>query len=129
VPARLVAALLLAGCSVAAAAAAPRDPSTASPQSVQQEKPDEVLARARRIYSEDGPKPALPLFERALALYQAAGDRRGEAITIGLIGNCYKKFGDFPKALDFLNRALAMKRKLGDRLEEGKTLSHLGLLY
>ena len=127
--ARLVAALLLAGLTVAATLAAPRDPFAASPQSVQQEKPDEVLARAKQIYSEDGPKPALPVFERALALYQAAGDRRGEAITLGLIGNCYKKFGDFPKALDFLNRALAMKRELGDRLEEGKTLSHLGLLY
>ncbi len=127
--ARRVAALLVAGVTAAAPLAAPHDPPAASPQSVQQEKPDEVLARARQIYSEDGPKPALPVFERALALYRAAGDRRGEAITLGLIGNCYKKFGDFQQALDFLNRALAMKRELGDRLEEGKTLSHLGLLY
>jgi CHAT domain-containing protein len=127
--ARLVAALLLAGVTVAAPLAAPRVPSAATPRSVQQEKPDEVLARAKQIYSEDGPKPALPVFEQALALYRAAGDRHGEAITLGLIGNCYKKFGDFTKALDFLNRALAMKRELGDRLEEGKTLSHLGLLY
>jgi tetratricopeptide (TPR) repeat protein len=92
-------------------------------------KPDEVLARARRIYTEQGPREALPEFEHALALYREASDQRGEAITLGLIGNCYKRFGNYPKAVDFLGRALALKRKLGDRLEEGKTLSHLGLVY
>ncbi len=126
--ARLLAAVLLAGSWVAATLAAP--PALApAPQSVQQEKPDEVFAKARQVYSEDGPKPALPLFERALSLYQAAGDRRGEAIALGLIGNCHKRFGDFPKALDHLDRSLAMKRELGDHLEEGKTLSNLGLVY
>ena len=98
-------------------------------QAVQQEKPDDVLARAKQSYGEDGPKAALPVFERALALYEAAGDRRGEAITLGLIGNCHKRFGDFPKALDYLGRALALKREIGDRLEEGKTLSNIGLVY
>jgi CHAT domain-containing protein/Tfp pilus assembly protein PilF len=127
-PARLLAALILAGSSLAATLAAPRDLAPA-PQSVQQEKPDDVLARARQIYNEEGPRQALPVYERALALYQAAGDRRGEAITIGLIGNCYKKFGELDKALDYLNRALAMKRELGDRLEEAKTLSNIGLVY
>lgn len=72
---------------------------------------------------------ALPEFENALALFRKDGDRKGEAITLGLIGNCYKKFGDFPKAEDYLQRALAMKRAIGDRPEEGKTLSHLGLLH
>ena len=92
-------------------------------------KPDEVLARARQIYTEQGPREALPEFEHALSLYREIGDQRGEAIALGLIGNCYKRFADYPKALDYLNRALALKRKLGERLEEGKTLSHLGLVY
>jgi CHAT domain-containing protein len=91
-------------------------------------KADEALARARQIYTEQGPRAALPEFERALALYRKTGDQRGEAITLGLIGNCYKRFADYPKALDYLGRALELKRKLGDRLEEGKTLSHLGLV-
>jgi CHAT domain-containing protein/Tfp pilus assembly protein PilF len=95
----------------------------------QTESPGELLAAARQLYFEEGPQAALPKFERVLALYREAGDRRGEAITRGYIGNCYKRFGDFPKALDYLNLALAMKQALGDRLEEGKTLSHLGLVY
>jgi CHAT domain-containing protein/Tfp pilus assembly protein PilF len=93
------------------------------------ERASEVLAHARQIYSEEGARPALPEFEKALALFRKEGDRKGEAITTGLIGNCYKKFGEHQKALDYLQRALAMKREIGDRLEEGKTLSHLGLLY
>jgi CHAT domain-containing protein/Tfp pilus assembly protein PilF len=95
----------------------------------QTESPDELLAAARQLYFEEGPQAALAGFERVLALYREAGDRHGEAITLGYIGNCHKRFGDFPKALDYLNRALAMKQELGDRLEEGKTLSHLGLVY
>jgi CHAT domain-containing protein/Tfp pilus assembly protein PilF len=93
------------------------------------EKASEVLAHARQIYSEEGARPALPEFEKALTLFRKEGDRKGEAITTGLIGNCYKKFSEHQKALDYLQRALAMKRELGDRVEEGKTLSHLGLLY
>ncbi|HEX6626208.1 MAG TPA: tetratricopeptide repeat protein, partial [Pyrinomonadaceae bacterium] len=88
-----------------------------------------MLARAREIYSKQGARDALPEFEKALALFRVGGDRRHEAITLGLIGNCYKRLADFPKALDYLERALALKRELGDRVEEGKTLSHLGLLF
>ena len=125
---RLLAALSLACVCIASIAGAERNlPAAAA--TVRQEKPDEVLARAKQLYAEEGPKTSLPVFERALALYQAAGDRRGEAVTLGLIGNCHKRFGDFPKALDYLGRALALKRETGDRLEEGKTLSHLGLVY
>ena len=96
---------------------------------VQAEKAAEVLSRAKALYSEEGPKVAFPEFEKALTLFRNENDHLGEAITLGLIGNCYKKFGDFAKALDFLQRALAMKRELGNLAEEGKTLSHLGLLF
>jgi CHAT domain-containing protein/Tfp pilus assembly protein PilF len=88
-----------------------------------------VLADAQKIYEEQGAKAALPKYEQALALYRAAHNRRSEAITLGLIGNCYKQLGDSSRALTLLSQALAMKREIGDRLEEGKTLSHIGLLY
>lgn len=95
----------------------------------QTEQDDEVIAQARRLYAEEGPRAALPEFERALAMYRQAQDRRGEAITLGYIGNCYKRFGELPRALEYLQQALVMKQELEDRLEEGKTLSHLGLVY
>lgn len=93
------------------------------------ETPDDLLARARAVYESEGPAPALPLFENALAAYRAAGDRRGEAITLGLVGNCHKRLGDLDRALSLLTQALASKRELDDRLETGKTLSHLGLVH
>ena len=90
---------------------------------------DQALVHAKTVYSQEGPRAALPEYEKVLAGYRNAGNRRGEAITLGLIGNCYKRVGDYPKALTFLNSALDLKRELHDRLEEGKTLSHLGLVY
>ena len=93
------------------------------------ETPTEVRERAYQAYLEKGPHEALPIFEQALELHRGSGDRLGEAITIGLIGNCYKRLGDYSKALEHLNQALLIKRVLGDKLETGKTLSHIGLVF
>lgn len=90
---------------------------------------DQLLAHAKSIYSSTGPSAALPEYEKALAAYRAVQNLHGEAVTLGLIGNCYKHLGDRNRALEFLTRALKMKQDLGDRLEEGKTLSNLGLAY
>ena len=84
------------------------------------QKAGEVLAHARQLYAEEGARVALPEFEKALTLFRQQKDAKGEAITLGLIGNCYKKFGDHAKALEYLQQALLMKQKLGDRLEEGQ---------
>jgi len=99
------------------------------PPAPSDESAEQILTRARDLYSKEGPNEALPLFERALELYRRAEDRRGEAVTLGLIGNCHKGFGDFQKALVHLRQALSMKREMGDGLEVGKTLNHLGLVY
>ncbi|MGE5141479.1 MAG: CHAT domain-containing protein, partial [Rudaea sp.] len=90
---------------------------------------DEQLKLAEKLYTEHGPHAALPEYERVLALYRQTSDRRGEAIVLGLIGNCYKHLAEYPKALDYLQRALTIKQSMGDRLEEGKTHNHLGLVY
>ena len=90
---------------------------------------DQLLAQARQTYMEERGREALPVFERALALYRDTHDRHGEAVVLGHIGNCYESMADYPQATGYLLRALAMKHELGDRLEEGKTLSDLGLVY
>ena len=104
-------------------------PSAANNSATQSPKAMEVLLHARELYANEGARAALPEFEKALVLFRKEGDRKGEAITLGLIGNCYKRFGEFSTALDYLQRALKLKQEIGDRGEEGKTLSHLGLLY
>ena len=69
--------------------------------------------RAYEVYEASGPREALPMFEQVLELYRRSGDRSGEAITLGLIGNCYKRLGDYPEAVEYHDRALTMKRELG----------------
>src|SRR5438132_2874215 len=81
------------------------------------------------MYSEEGARVALPEFEKALALFRHESDRKGEAITIGLIGNCYKRLKDYTKALEYLQRALVMKRELGDHSLEAGAHNNLGLVY
>jgi len=90
---------------------------------------DDKLETARAVYFEKGPKEALPTLTQLLTEAQKAGDHKHEAIMLGLIGNCYKRLGEYPKSLEYLSKALELKRALKDRLEEGKTLSHLGLLF
>jgi CHAT domain-containing protein len=101
----------------------------ANPQNTPTQKADDVLANGRQVYSNEGATKALPLYERALELFRQEQNRKGEAITIGYMGNAFKQLGQHAKALEYLQRSLQMKRQLGDRLEEGKTLVSIGLFY
>jgi CHAT domain-containing protein/Tfp pilus assembly protein PilF len=87
------------------------------------------LAKAKQLYTQEGPKTALPEFEQALKMFQTSKDRHGEAVTLGYIANCYRKLEDLDKALDFGQQALRMKEQLSDRDEIGKTHNQLGLIY
>ncbi|NJO19008.1 MAG: tetratricopeptide repeat protein [Spirulinaceae cyanobacterium RM2_2_10] len=44
---------------------------------------------------------ALATWEQALALYRAAGDRHGEASTLGNLGIVYDSLGEYQRAIDF----------------------------
>jgi CHAT domain-containing protein/Tfp pilus assembly protein PilF len=112
--------LLLIACSVAFA----QNQTTA-----QTPRAAEVFANARQLHVKEGAAKALPLYERALELYRQENDRRGEAITIGVMGNVFKVMGQHVRALEYFERSLAMKRELGDRLEEAKTIANIGLFY
>jgi CHAT domain-containing protein/Tfp pilus assembly protein PilF len=91
--------------------------------------PDQLIADARQTYTQQGPKAALPQFERALAIFQESKDRRREAITLGYMGNCYRRLGDLPRALDFVQHGMDIKAQLGDKLEVGKSHNQFGLIY
>ena len=82
-----------------------------------------------RVYREQGPKAALPEFERASAQFQKEGDRAGEAQALSAIGNCYRRFGEFQQAILFHQRALAIRRQLPVPSDEARSHSNLGLIY
>jgi CHAT domain-containing protein/Tfp pilus assembly protein PilF len=94
------------------------------------EPPAQVrLAKAKQLYTQEGPKAALPEFEEALKMFRASKDRHGVAVVLGYIANCYRKLENLDNALEFAQQALHMKEELGDREEIGKTHNQLGLIH
>jgi tetratricopeptide (TPR) repeat protein len=74
-------------------------------------------------------RDALNLYNQALPIERALGDRSLEATTLAGIGNVYIAMGENQKALDFYNQALAITRAIGDRSGEAGTLIGFGYIY
>lgn len=112
--------ILILSLALPALAAAAQNPATS---------PEEALTQARKIMLQDGPREALPHYERALALCRKAGDQRGETTALRCIGVCYRRLGQFQIALERLQAVLSRTRELGQRQAEAETLNNLGLVY
>lgn len=96
---------------------------------------DAALARGlilhARFQSAEDPaeNPAeLPLFERALELYRALGDTRGEAEALFWIG-CLHQFirRDNETAVPYLERSCLLAAEAGDKPTRSEALRHLGI--
>ena len=68
-------------------------------------------------------------YSRALPLFQATGNRRGEAATLNNIGSVYDSLGEKQKALDYYSRSLPLSQATGDRANEATTLNNIGAVY
>jgi tetratricopeptide (TPR) repeat protein len=70
----------------------------------------------------------LPLFERALELYRALGDTRGEAEALFWIG-CLHQFirRDNETAVPYLERSCLLAAQTGDKPTQSEALRHLGI--
>jgi len=58
---------------------------------------------------------AIGLYEQALAIDREIGDRRGEAVDLGNVGNCYHDLGETRRAIGLYEQALAIDRETGHR--------------
>lgn len=74
-------------------------------------------------------RKAIEQYGEALRLMRAAGDRRGEAMTLTNIGSVYNVLGEPQKALDHLNQALNVWRAIGDHHLEAITHTINGRVY
>ena len=86
-----------------------------------------VSAEPSSLPTED---PAeLPLFKRALELYRALGDTRGEAEAMFWIG-CLHQFirRDNETALAYLERSCRLAEQTGDKPTWSEALRHLGIV-
>jgi tetratricopeptide (TPR) repeat protein len=70
----------------------------------------------------------LPLFERAVALYRALGDVRGEAGALFWVGCFHQVVGhDDATAVPVLERSLELASQTGDKAVMSEVLRHLGI--
>jgi tetratricopeptide (TPR) repeat protein len=98
---------------------------------------DAALTRGRLLHArylarrdtDPGEDPReLPLFERALAGYQASGDTRGEAEALFWIGCVHQVVrGDGATAVPLFERGTELAEAAGDRLTLSYLLRHLGI--
>lgn len=106
--------------------------SSQQPQDLSQAKADgafEAGERLRKEGSAKSSKKAIEKYNEALVLYQAAGNRSGEAKTLNNIGISYDYLGEKRRALQYFNEALPIQTALEDRHGEGRTLNSIGAVY
>ncbi len=74
---------------------------------------------------------AIACYQRDLALCRSLGDRLGEGLSYGNLGEVYQRRGPdtWPQALDAYRQALAIIREFDDRYEEIEVLANLGSLH
>jgi len=72
---------------------------------------------------------ALDYFNRALTLYRAAGDLRGETYSLLDLGSVYREIGQIEKTLPLYEAALAISRRISDKRFEEMLLCEIGNAY
>ncbi len=75
------------------------------------------------------PAEAFRLQEQALALFEVAGDSRGEAVSLHEIGYLYDLLGESHRSLDAYSRALETWAGVEDRAGRATTFHNRGLLF
>lgn len=80
-------------------------------------------------YARGNLKTSLSFFERALALWREARDRRGEALALLNSGYSHLDSGSVNEAAQELEDALRLWREAGDRRGEALTLTAQGNLF
>jgi CHAT domain-containing protein/predicted negative regulator of RcsB-dependent stress response len=72
---------------------------------------------------------ALDFYNQALALYQKAGDRYGEASLLNVISSVNDQLGEKQKALDALEQSLVLWRDIPNPAREAFTLGNIADIY
>jgi CHAT domain-containing protein/Tfp pilus assembly protein PilF len=74
-------------------------------------------------------KTALGHFNKALEMWDAVGDRAGQALAHLNLGYTYSDSGDLPKAMESFRRALLLYRAVDDRRGEALSETAIGTIY
>ncbi len=72
---------------------------------------------------------AASCFEKSLRIFEAEGNRMGEARALTDLGVIFQRRGELQKALEYHERALAIRETIGQKQAQCTSLVHLGELY
>lgn len=104
-------------------------PSLAQQVDTRQLEAIQLLSQAEQLSSRGELEAAIALWEQALALFRAAGDRHTEAQILGVIGGAYKDLGQYEQAIALHQQALAIAIELNDLTQQARALNNLGVAY
>jgi tetratricopeptide (TPR) repeat protein len=94
-----------------------------------QRRADALTSVARQRTWLGSPAEALPLGERALALYREIGHAEGEAMAQTALGYAHRHLRQYHRAIKAFEESLAIDRELGSRYWEAHSLDQIGDLY
>jgi CHAT domain-containing protein/lipoprotein NlpI len=89
----------------------------------------ELSQQAEQLYQVGRLQEALTLWEEALVIFRAIGDRKVEGTMRNNIGAVYYHQGQHRLALEQYQHALAIRRAVGDHVGEITTLNNIGTVY
>jgi tetratricopeptide (TPR) repeat protein len=87
-----------------------------------------LKSMAQQEWATGGYAQAHAYAEQALVRFREVGDRRGEGLTLNMLGAITSAQGDMPGAMDCFEASLDLRRTVGDRQGEGLTLVNLGAI-
>ncbi|MFN0280180.1 MAG: CHAT domain-containing protein [Pyrinomonadaceae bacterium] len=96
---------------------------------------DKKIIVAQKVFAEgevlrmqgkaDSVRGSIKKYENALAIFQALGDKNGEAETINSISTAHFQLGETQQALKFVNELLRLYRTLGNKSKEAALLNDM----
>lgn len=90
---------------------------------------DALYQEGRALFQAGQLPEALSKFEAALPLFQAAGEREGEAYCLLTMGVIKRNLADYEGAVNAYQAALLLLRELGNQEGEAAALNNLGRVY
>ncbi|MFI1822539.1 BTAD domain-containing putative transcriptional regulator [Lentzea sp. NPDC020367] len=89
----------------------------------------EALRGLGSAYMEDSDPRAVEHLHQALDLMRQIKDLRGEASTLGILGNIARERRELDKAMVYFQRGLTLMRHIGARTGEANALHNIGIVY
>lgn len=103
-----------------------REATPADRDHVEAQRTFEEAETLRAQAKADPRRAAIEKYKRALGLFEKAGDRNGQALTLYTLGFAHAELGEFRLTLEYTSQALPLFRALGDDTMEGFALNLIG---